>query len=472
MQQEDRFIIVREDLDIDPVTVATEGLLIGRLVECELLLNHPAVSRVQAGIRNFDGNYYVFGFRASNPIKLNGKPVDENEALASGDILEVGPFEIEIDISEEALTLKVALHIGHGVDSLTAGPDTETGELDELSVPPKKKKAVKPRAATLPGTKALDIFWDKRIRDAGKMVRPSPLFPRGQRRAGKAQFNWIPTTDLASRWPASYFVWSVIIVGFLAVTAALWYTNAYASAPLSHAHAKTSMDLVPSIAAQPSGNSCTNCHSFTGNMEASCSGCHQAEAFTATVIDPHVAAGIGCVSCHAEHQGADFKPAEAALFTCSECHNDANSRTYNGRSVSTPHQGGSGYPVVDGRWKWKGLNDEEWLTKEIGIERLPGDSEEQWRSKQFHALHMHRVRTVNDIPGNAAGELSCSSCHDSFDPIDRATPRKTCDDCHNGKIEAATRRIVIVQDQPNCTSCHVQHVKSKRHWNPALMVQR
>jgi hypothetical protein len=24
-------------------------------------------------------------------------------------------------------------------------------------------------------------------------------------------------------------------------------------------------------------------------------------------------------------------------------------------------------------------------------------------------------------------------------------------------------------DQPNCTSCHVQHVQDKRHWNPALL---
>ena len=56
------------------------------------------------------------------------------------------------------------------------------------------KKPVKPRAAPIVGTKALEIFWDKRIREAGKKIRRSPLFPKTQRRSGKAQFNWLATS--------------------------------------------------------------------------------------------------------------------------------------------------------------------------------------------------------------------------------------------------------------------------------------
>ena len=69
------------------------------------------------------------------------------------------------------------------------------------------------------------------------MVRPSPLFPRSQRRAGKAQFNWTPTSDLARRWPVSFFIWGAVVVGALSVAAAYWYANAYAPAPLSRSHA-------------------------------------------------------------------------------------------------------------------------------------------------------------------------------------------------------------------------------------------
>jgi pSer/pThr/pTyr-binding forkhead associated (FHA) protein len=470
MPQENKYIIIREDLVQDPVTIITDGLLIGRLQECELLLNHPAVSRAQAGIKLVEGSYFLFGLRQSNPVKLNGKAVEENEALAPGDILEVGPFLLEIDLTEEALVIEVSLQIGTVVETSSASTPNlgTTTKLDAAQLAGEKKTHTKARATPLPGDKALDIFWDKRIREAGKMVRPSPLFPRSQRRSGKAQFNWTPTADLKSLWRVSFFLWSAIVVGFLSVAAAYWYASAYAPAPVSAAHAKSELSIFPAIAVKPNRNSCTNCHSFAGSMEANCSQCHNAEAFVATVIGPHANAGIGCVSCHAEHRGTKFKPAEAALLGCTECHNDANKNSYNGHKVGTPHGGTFGYPVVDGKWQWKGLNDDEWALKQIAVTRVPNDTEEKWRSKQFHALHVQRVR-AQGLQGNPQGELSCSSCHKTFNPIDRETPRTTCGTCHNGRVELGTNRMVIAKDKPNCTSCHVQHVKDKRHWNRSLL---
>jgi hypothetical protein len=205
-------------------------------------------------------------------------------------------------------------------------------------------------------------------------------------------------------------------------------------------------------------------------LEKKCAQCHTAEAFVATVIEPHAAAGIGCVSCHTEHNGEAFKPGEAALATCTQCHNDSNTSSYNGHKVKTPHNGTLGYPVVNGKWTWQGLNDSDWTLKQIAVTRLASDTDEKWRSKQFHSLHVQRVR-ANGLPGNPDGELSCSSCHKTFNPIDRETPRTTCGACHNGRLELGTSRVLIAKDKPNCTSCHVQHVKDKRHWNPSLMAQ-
>jgi hypothetical protein len=469
MAQENKYIIIREDLVQDPVTIITDGLLLGRLQECELLLNHPSVSRAQAGIKLIDGSYFLFSLRPSNPVKLNGKAIEENEALAPGDVLEVGPFLLEIDLTDEALVIKVSLLIGTVVDNTNlSSPNLSTAKLEALPVPGEKKAHAKTRAAPIQGDKALDIFWDKRIREAGKMVRPSPLFPKSQRRAGKAAFNWAPTTDLRSHWPFSFFVWGALVVGLLSIAAAYWYASAFAPAAVSRAHAQSRLSVFPPIAIKANANSCTSCHA--GNMEQKCSQCHNAEAFVASVIEPHANAGVGCISCHDEHRGAGFKPGEAALATCTECHNDANSSTYNGRKVNTPHRGSFGYPVVNGKWTWKGLNDGDWSLKQIAVTRLPVDTDEKWRSKQFHALHVQRVR-ANGLPGNPEGELSCSSCHKTFNPIDRETPRTTCGNCHNGRLEVGTNRVLIANDKPNCTSCHVQHVKDKRHWNPALMAQ-
>ena len=126
--------------------------------------------------------------------------------------------------------------------------------------------------------------------------------------------------------------------------------------------------------------------------------------------------------------------------------------------MHTPHGGTFGYPVVNGEWKWKGLDDAEWASKRIAVARVTEDTDQSWRSKQFHALHVQRVKAVG-VQGNKEGELSCSSCHKTFNPIDRETPRTTCGTCHNGRLEVGTSRVLIAKDKPNCTSCHVEHVR-------------
>jgi hypothetical protein len=450
-----QYIIVRNDLHVDPVTIITDGLLIGRLPACEVPLNHPSVSRVQAGIRQFDDDYYIFPLRPRNPITLNGRPLEENEALASGDAIEVGPYRLEIEITEEALVIRVELRIGTQLSEIDiSDPGLTTSDL----IAPKEIKGKKPRASPLTITKSLDVFWRERVGEAVKMVRPSPLFPRGRIRSGREQALWTPTTDLRRRWPVAFFIWAAVGVGLVSVAAAYWYTSAFAPGPISKAHTTTQFSLNPTIATRPNAGSCTNCHSLTSNMEQRCAACHNTEAFMATMIKPHEAAGIGCIDCHAEHKGADFSATQGALASCTACHNDGNQKLYNGRKVGTPHGGTFGYPVVNGAWSPKSISDEYWDLRQLGTLRQPTDSDEKWRSNQFHALHDQRVRLAPGMKGNAEGRLSCSSCHTSFGPdVDRATPRTTCAACH------------VKDNQPNCTSCHVQHIRDARRWSTTML---
>jgi hypothetical protein len=454
MTAKNQFVLVRDDLLVDPVTIISEGLLIGRLLRCEVLLNHPSVSRVQAGIKQIDDNYYLFALRPKNPVILNGKPVEENEALAAGDIIEVGPYQLQIDTTDEALVIRVEVGIGTKPSEIdVSDPGLSTDNL----VAPDEGKAKKPRAAPVPSNKALDVFWDKRIRDAGKMARPSPLYPKGGRRSGKTQYNWMPTSDLMSRWPTAFFTWALLIVGLVSVAAAYGYTSAFTPGPVSKAHTATQFALTPAIATKPNAGSCTSCHSLTGKMEQRCAACHHTDAFVATTIKPHTAAGIGCVDCHAEHKGTEFSAKQGALDSCTACHNDSNRSVFNGRKVGTPHGGTFGYPVVDGKWSAKSINDEEWDLRKLGTTRQPTDTDDKWRSNQFHALHDQRVKLVPGLKGNSEGRLSCSSCHTSFEPLDRTTPRTTCAACH------------VKDGKPNCTSCHVQHILDERRWSASML---
>ena len=101
------------------------------------------------------------------------------------------------------------------------------------------------------------------------------------------------------------------------------------------------------------------------------------------------------------------------------------------------------------------------MDQKIPIVRLPSDSDEKWKSKQFHAIHSERVRVVPGIR-EALGQLSCSAVK-SFDPIDQSDAENDMAR-HDGLVEDGTNRVLIASNQPNCTSCHVQHIKDKRSW--------
>lgn len=491
-QEVNTFIIKREDRAVDPVTIISEGLGIGRLPDCELSLNHPTVSRLHAGIRRVEGRFYIFHLSPSNSTTLNGSLVEEKAALADGDVVQIGPFFLFLEIKGDTFSVRVryqtAVRIG----------DAEVPTENAPAIPGAPATADAHGAAGHGAAggaginaAAMDVFWEKRKREAGKIARPSPLRPRPLApKLGKARFNWRPTRDLVRPWPFSIFTWGIVVVGLLSVVAAFSYTSAFSPAPISNPHARSTMQLTPAIAREANANSCTTCHSVRTSMETNCASCHQTETFAATVTPPHEAAGVGCISCHAEHRGADFRPGAASLNanfqpggnvaqTCSGCHNDNNKKLYNGRSVHTPHGGTFGYPVVNGQWKWKGLDDAEWQQKPAEIRQLVANwpnksgSENEKRSAEFHALHLYRVRTTGNLPGNSSGELSCSSCHTSYGAtLDRETPRTTCAACHNGKTDTQTGRMLLAADTANCTSCHVQHVKDTRHWNPSLLASR
>ncbi|MCA1593985.1 MAG: FHA domain-containing protein [Acidobacteria bacterium] len=470
--QASKYIITREDLNVDPIALLTDGLKIGRLPGCELVLNHPTVSRLHAGINAADGRFYVFNFSHSSGTTLNGRviPVEEAEVLADGDALQIGPFILHAQRQGDALNLRVSLQVAVKIGEVEARDDIHAASTRAVEA--------KQDARLMSGiSDSLSVFWEKRKREAGKMQRLSALRPQAPSRVlGKARFNWTPTRDLVRPWPVSVFVWGVIVVGLLSVVAAVGYTKAFSPAPLSGAHARATAQVAPAIAVRPNANSCTTCHTLKSGMESNCAACHQTEAFAATITKPHVDAGITCVNCHAEHRGVEFSPAADGVQACASCHDDANHQLYRGKPVKTPHGGTFGYPVANGKWVWAGLDQAEWARKPPGVRealgrmedaahRQPtaGDAADRQRSAQFHILHLHRVKTVEGLRGNKDGEMSCSSCHQSFAPIDRITPRTTCASCHNGN-RAGRFQSVVAGDQPNCVSCHVQHFKDARPW--------
>src|SRR5918911_2909463 len=117
------FIIIREDLSEDAKTLVTEGLRLGRLAENDVVLNHPTVSRLHAGINQISGRFYIVNLSGSNATTLNGRviPFDETDAVASGDQIRIGPFVLYIEQADRnTLRIRVAEQVALNAGDIEA----------------------------------------------------------------------------------------------------------------------------------------------------------------------------------------------------------------------------------------------------------------------------------------------------------------------------------------------------------------
>lgn len=435
---------------VEPRSFRQDRILLGRLETCDVVLDDPTVSRIHAGITYHQRRYVLANLSTSNVLTLNGRVLtsEQSDILTDGDTIQIGPFAIVVSDVDDMISLRVQ----YAVKSPVA--------------PVEREKPLLPNAASSPNLDdVVKVFWDKRTRE--KEDWGTKLRPAAKPRPGKAMFNWRPTGDLRRPWRIGLFVWALLVVGAIGVVGFFKYPGAYAPEPLTSAHAMTFEST--GVAAASNGNSCTTCHTPNEPVENSCIRCHQAAEFHSSNTKAHEQAGITCTVCHREHQTSDADLTAQAIRSCAECHNDNNKTTYNGHAVHTAHGGSYGYPTEGGVWKWKGVYSEVAAAiPEIGSSAT-GDPDEQSKlSRQFHTIHVGRLKAPPGVAGDARGLVTCSSCHKSFDPVDRVTPRETCAACHTSSPTSASRDLRFEVGSVNCISCHVQHPYSTGRWSEFL----
>lgn len=450
-QETGKFTISFADLDRQTQIVQKDGIFIGRLDSCEIVLDHKAVSRIHASINLRDGKYVLSNLSSSNILTINGRKIaaQRGDVLADGDTIQIGPFTIEVGRLEDEIVLIVETRFTEQVPK-------KTGELAPRAAPPMAKQS---------SEGVLKVFWSKRNRqkeDWGTRLRPTE-----KPKPGKAMFNWRPTGDLRRPWRFGLFVWAFLVVGAIGVFAFLRYPQSYAPKPLSNPHAAAFENST--IANRSNSDSCTTCHTTNEPLENACIKCHQATEFHASNTKAHEESGITCTACHKEHRGSDFDITATAIASCAECHNDYNKNTYNGRAVRTAHEGSYGYPIVGGEWKWGGVYREVAAAIPEINSSATGDKDEQARlSREFHTIHVARLKAPAGIKGDSNGLVSCSTCHNSFSPIDVETPKATCAACHTTAAGATDRDQRFGAVSANCISCHVQHPFSGGRWSEFL----
>lgn len=448
MKETGTFKIVYSGRKEPPKSHDKESVRIGRLNTCDVVLDHQSVSRIHARINFIDERYELANLSVSNVLTLNGRLLgpQETDVLASGDTIQIGPFTILATLDEGALTLTiqqpVAAEIAKESAERAKAPDSKVADV-------------------------LKVFWEKRTRekeDWGTRLRPTE-----KPKPGKAMFNWRPTGDLRRPWRFALFVWALLLIGAIGVLAFYRYPQAYEPKPLSNPHSRQVESSM--IALRENANACTTCHTSSEPMENACIRCHTAMEFHATNTKAHEEAGVTCNSCHKEHMGQDFSPGAAAILSCAECHNDDNNQVYNGKRVRTAHGGSYGYPAENGVWTWKGVYREVAdAIPEINFSAT-GDRDEQAKlSRQFHTVHVARLKAPAGLKGDSRGLVSCSTCHESFGKdLDRKTPRQTCAACHATQAGSSERdKRFGGASAANCVSCHTQHPYSSRRWSEFL----
>ncbi|CAN5627063.1 hypothetical protein BH20ACI4_BH20ACI4_32050 [soil metagenome] len=100
--------------------------------------------------------------------------------------------------------------------------------------------------------------------------------------------------------------------------------------------------------------------------------------------------------------------------------------------------------------------------------KVKEESKQMQLSRQFHAMHLYRLQPADGMATDKSNRVSCSSCHKSFNPIDRETPYQTCGKCHNGLTDQKTGAVLLKPNEANCLSCHVQHPYEYNRWSDFL----
>ncbi|MGD1071946.1 MAG: NAD(P)-binding domain-containing protein [Bryobacteraceae bacterium] len=416
------FLIERLDRAINDIRIESDGLTIGRLPGNELVLNHRGVDETHAGIKLIEGRYWVFNLSGNNGIVLNRKLV-ERKAIDDGDVLQVGPFLLRFALLPDSLKITVEVAAGWQVED--ANPGAAKADLAEVQ--------------------SLEVFWDKRKRESGKITDETVLNPKGTRKLGKALACWAPTLDLQQPWRWGWFIWGGLAALLFGLSALAAWHGAYSPGELASPH-KAATLANHTIATRAAAGSCSACHSPLASMDNQCLSCHRVAEFAEAISPAHVKADMSCASCHREHSGADPRAGLMTDSVCLNCHtNNAPMKEGHraGAVLGAPHPVTQGYPVVDGAWKWKGLGAAVWKAK-----GLPESWARRPSSEQFHAVH----RALH-MPAAGKGRMDCDVCHGEGTPKKEDRPLallQSCGACHvSSGPEAASNA--------GCVSCHPPH---------------
>ena len=133
-----------ESLEFDGQVSLKDDVIIGRDdTRCDLVLQHPQVSRLHAQVTRRDSHVSILDLNSANGTFVNGQQIAGQRTLRSGDLIDIGPFSLSF-VNDQLVPRSRAEHVELSCAGLSrrvpdsTGPNTMLTILDDVSltIPP------------------------------------------------------------------------------------------------------------------------------------------------------------------------------------------------------------------------------------------------------------------------------------------------------------------------------------------------
>lgn len=121
-------LVVVEQYETKKIPFHKTPFVVGRGVECDLVLVHDKVSRQHVRIECDGEQYYIADLNSTNGTWLNGKPLSERQPLVQGDTIRVGTVIMNFVKDADSLaaqTMKMDIPVELVIDQSAVPPGVD-----------------------------------------------------------------------------------------------------------------------------------------------------------------------------------------------------------------------------------------------------------------------------------------------------------------------------------------------------------
>ena len=102
-----KFIVLSEQFRGRTFELNQDEITIGRSEERTICLKDPTVSTLHCKVTRSESGFFIADAGSTNGTKVNGKPLDGEYELQSGDTVKIGAFELLYDTEDKTMTMSI-----------------------------------------------------------------------------------------------------------------------------------------------------------------------------------------------------------------------------------------------------------------------------------------------------------------------------------------------------------------------------